>query len=303
MFTNLKRILKFGWQGFSRNMGLGSQAIFIITVAVLVITSLIIFNELSNFLISQAREKVDIAVYFKKEVPESEILELKQELSKFSPGIENISYVSRAQAQENFLQRHKEDPLYLRALEEVGENPFLSYLNIKAKSPNFYAQISDFLTSGPFQNMIEKISYYESEKIINRLFSLTNNIKLGGILLSLILGILVVLITFNTVKLTIFAFREEISTMKLVGASNWFVRGPFLVQSLFYGIFAVLIANLVFFGIFNFLNSRIENWILGFSILDYFQENFLMLLVIQIIFAFVLGIFSSLIAVRKYLKV
>jgi len=284
-------------------MGLSSQAIFIITVAVLVITSLIIFNELSNFLIFQAREKVDIAVYFKEEVPESEILELKQELSKFSPGIENISYVSRVQAQENFLQRHKEDPLYLRALEEVGENPFLSYLNIKAKSPNFYAQISDFLISGPFQNMIEKISYYESEKIINRLFSLTNNIKLGGILLSLILGILVVLITFNTVKLTIFAFREEISTMKLVGASNWFVRGPFLVQSLFYGIFAVLIANLVFFGILNFLNSRIESWILGFSILDYFQENFLMLLVIQVIFAFALGIFSSLIAVRKYLKV
>jgi cell division transport system permease protein len=303
MFTNLKRIFRFGWQSFSRNKGLSSQVIFIMTVAVFTITSLLIFKELSSFLIAQAQKKVDISVYFKKEVEEPQILQVKEELYKFSDQIESVDYISKTKAQEIFVQKHKGDPLYLQALEEIGENPFLASLNIKARSPDFYAQISNFLTQGVFKNLIEKVSYYESEKIINRLFALTNNIKTAGILLSLILGILVVLITFNTVKLTIFAFRDEISTMRLVGASNWFIRGPFLVQGLLYGIFAVLIADLIIFAILEFVNPKLENWLLDFNLLNYFKENFLLLLSIQIVFAFALGIFSSLIAVRKYLKV
>jgi cell division transport system permease protein len=303
MFTNLKRILKFGWQSFARNKGLSSQVIFIMTVAVFTITSLLIFKELSSFLITQAQKKIDISVYFKKDTPEEEILQVKDQLFKFSDKIESVDYVSKEKAQEIFVQRHREDPLYLQALEEVGENPFLASLNIKAESPDFYAQISNFLTQGPFQNLIEKVSYYQNKKVIDKLFALTNNIKTAGILLSLILGILVVLITFNTVKLTIFASRDEISTMRLVGASNWFIRGPFLIQSLLYGIFAVGICNLIFFTTLNFLDPKLEAWILGFSLLNYFQENFLFLFLIQIAFAFTLGMFSSLIAVRKYLKV
>lgn len=303
MLTNLKRIFKFGWKGFLRNKGLSSQVIFIVTVAVLVVTSLFLFQELSSFLIARAQEKVDISVYFKKETSEENILETKEGLYKFSEQIEEVRYISREKAQEIFLQKHKEDPLYLQALHELGENPFLASLEIKAKGPAFYAQISNFLVEGPFGNLIEKVSYYESEKVINRLFALTDNIKTAGILLSLILGILVVLITFNTVRLTIFASKDEIATMRLVGASNWFIRGPFLVQSLLYGIFAVLIADLIFFGSLNFLNSRLESWLLSFSLLNYFQENFLFLVSLQIVFAFALGIFSTLLAVRKYLKV
>ncbi|MBZ9572968.1 permease-like cell division protein FtsX [Patescibacteria group bacterium] len=303
MFTSLKRVLKFGWQGFLRNKGLSSQVIFIMTIAVLVITSLFIFKELSNFLIAEAQKKVDVSVYFKKDTSEESILEVKEGLYKFSAEIEDVQYTSREKAQEIFLQKHKDDPLYLEALEEVGENPFLASLNIRAKDPTFYAQISNFLTQGIFKNLIEKVSYYENKKIIDRLFALTSNIKTAGILLSLILGILVVLITFNTVKLTIFTSKDEIATMRLVGASNWFIRGPFLVQSFLYGIFAVLIADLIFFGGLSFLNSGLENWILGFNFLNYFQENFLFLILIQIGFAFALGTFSSLLAVRKYLKV
>ncbi|RLC39835.1 MAG: hypothetical protein DRH33_01755 [Candidatus Nealsonbacteria bacterium] len=303
MFTNLKRILKFGWQSFVRNKGLSFQVIFIMIVAVLTVTSLFLLQEISSFLISEIQKKVDIAVYFKKDVDESQILEVKKALSEFSDKIESIDYISKNKAQEIFLQKHKKDPLYLQALEEIGENPFLASLNIKAKSPNFYANISDFLVRGPFQDIIEKVSYYESEKVINRLFSLTEEVKTIGIGLSIIVGILVLLITFNTVKLTIFAFRDEITTMKLVGASNWFIRGPFLVQSLFYGIFGVLIADLILFTTLYFFNSRLERWLLNFDLLSFFQENLLFLILIQLGFTLFLGIVSTTLAVRKYLKV
>jgi len=303
MFTNLKRILKFGWQSFSRNKGLSVSVIFIMTVATSTITSLLLFKEISAFWLSQVQEKVDISVYFKRETSEDEILKLKEELYKFAPQIETVRYVSREEAQEIFVQKHKEDPLYLRALEEVGENPFLASLNIKAKNPAFYAQISNFLTQGPFQNLIEKVSYYQTEKVIDKLSILTSNIKTGGIFLSLILCVLVVLITFNTVRLTIFARREEIAIMRLVGASNWFIRGPFIVQGIIYGVLAVLITDLIFFVGLACLNSKLQSWLLDFETLKFFKENFLFIFSIQFIFAFSLGIGSTIMAVRKYLKV
>ncbi len=267
------------------------------------VSSFFIFKELSSFLIAKAQEKVDISVYFKKDIEEEKILRVKEELYEFSEQIESVSYVSKEKAEESFIQRHKEDPLYLRALEEVGENPFLASLNIKARSPDFYAQISNFLSQGVFQNLIAKVSYYETERMIDRLMTLTSNVKLAGVVLSLILGILVILITFNTVKLTIFASKEEIATMRLVGAANWFIRGPFLIQSLLYAIFAVLIADVIFFGTLIFLNSKLESWLLDFKLLNYLQGNFLSLILIQISFACLLGLASSFVAVRKYLKV
>ena len=303
MFTNLKRILKFGCQGLLRNKGLSLQVIFIMTVAIFVLVSLLISNELSNFLIAKAQEKVNISVYFKKGISEQKIFEIRKELYKFSKEIELVDYVSEEQAKQIFLQRHKNDPLYQEALEEVGSNPFLASLNIKAKNPTFYAQISSFLTEGPFKDSVKKVSYYESEKVIDKLFSLCSNIKKAGFFSSVFLVILVFLITFNTVKLTIFAFREEISTMRLVGASNWFVRGPFLVQGFLYGIFSVLIVDIIFFAGLSILSFDLQTWLFDFNLLEYFKENFLTIFVWQIIFAFVLGVVSSFFAVRKYLKV
>jgi len=304
MFTKLKHILKFGLQNFWRNKGLSFGVIFIMTVAVLTVTSLFLFRGLSSFLISEVQKKVDVSVYFKKDVPEQKIFKVKEELLRqFSDQIKKIDYISREKAQEIFLKKHKDDSLYLKALEEVGENPFLASLSIKAKNPAQYAKISSFLQEDSFKNSIKKISYYQNKKVIDKLFSFSQNIKTAGIILSLILGSLVVLITLNTVKLTIFAQREEIATMRLVGAANWFIRGPFFFQGFLYGIFAVLISNLIFFITLSFLSFKLENWLLGFNLLNYFRSNFLFLILIQFSFAFILGIFSSFIAVRKYLKI
>lgn len=303
MFTNLKRIIKFGWQSFSRNKGLSFAVLFVMTVSILTVTFLFFFNELSSFLISKAQEKVDISVYFKRDIEEGEILEVERGLYEFSDKIKSVDYVSKERALDIFKERHKDEPAYLGALEEVGDNPLLASLNIKAQNPTFYAQISSFLIEGQFANLIERVSYYQNEKVIDKLFSLSSNIKTGGIVLSIIFGILVVLITFNTVKLTILALREEIATMKLVGASNWFIRGPFLIQGFLYGIFSVLICDVLFLLMFSFLSSRMENWFFGFSFLNYLGENILMVILLQIVFALVLGIFSTFLAVRKYLKV
>lgn len=303
MLTNLKRILKFSWQKISRNRGLSLQVVFIMVVAIFVLTFLFIFNSLSEFLIARAQEKVDISVYFKKEVSEEQIFDIREELFKFSREIESINYVSKERAQEIFIQRHQNDPLYLAALNEVGANPFLASLNIKASSPVFYAEISSFLTEGPFQKFIEKVSYYQSKKVIDRLFAWIGIIENGGIFLGVFLIVLVFLITFNTVKLTISANQDEIATMRLVGASNMFIRGPFLIQGFLYAVFSLLIVDILLFVILGFLSDGLQAWLFEFNLLEYFRGNFLVILLWQLVFSFFLGAFSSWVAVRKYLKV
>ncbi len=277
--------------------------IFIMAISLFVFSSLLIFRDLSNFMIGEVRNKVDVSVYFKKNTEEEEILVAKKEITKFSPKIKEVEYVSAAEARENFVEKHKSDPLYLDALEEVGNNPFLPALNIKSEDPDFYAQISEFLTQGPFKDSVEKVSYFENKKVIDKLFLFTSQVKKAGIALNIFLIILVFLITFNTVKLTIFSSKEEISTMKLVGASDWFIRGPFIIQGILYGLTSLVIVDILFLAFFGFFGEGLAYWFFGFDFLEFFQNNLFSLLLWQIIFAVVLGVFSSILAVRKYLKI
>ncbi|MDD5146508.1 MAG: permease-like cell division protein FtsX [Candidatus Pacebacteria bacterium] len=306
MVSSLKSIIKFGWNGFSRNKLLSFQAIFIMAVVVLTTASLFLFKGLTNFLIEEIEKRVDIVVSFKREVPEEDILKVKEDLyNNLSGEVESVTYISKERALEVFKQKHANDPVYQKALEELQDNPLLPSLNIKASNLNGYANIANFLKNEQFGNLVNRVSYNDEthRKSIEKLIIITSGVKKVGLGISIILGILVILITYNTVKLSIFSLRDEITTMRLVGASNMFIQGPFWVQTVICGIFAVTGADLLlFFGVF-YLNSKLSEWLLQFNILNYFQESLLLLLGIQIGLVVVLGIFSTFLASRKYLKV
>ncbi len=302
LFISLKRILKFGWQAFNRNQGLNLEVIFIMTATIFVFSSLFIFNDLSNFLIAKVQEKIDIAVYFKEETQEKEILKIKEEVYNNLPEkIKSIDYISKEEVKEIFLLRHKKD-IYFQTLEEIGENPFLPSLEIKAQNPIFYKEINKFLVD-KFKDSIQKVSYFESQKVINKISNLSLGIKKTGIIFNVILALLVFLITFNTIKLTIFVLKDEITTMRLVGASNWFIRGPFFIQGFLYGMFSILIVNLLLFIISYFLTPHLQTWLFDFNLLENFKKNFLTILGWQIGFTLLLSFSSSLFAIRKYLKI
>lgn len=305
MFTSFRRVLKFGWQGFARNKGLSFQVVFIMGVAVFLITSFFLAKGTAGFLMTEVQKRVDLSVYFKENVTEDEVLQVKEDLSQFAEEIQAIDYVSKERAYALFLEDHKADALWLEALEEVEGNPFPASLNIRADNPAHYATISSFLEAGDFSDLIGRISYNQAknQRAIERLFDMNTALKIGGIVFILVVGFLIVLITSNIIKLTIVARKEELTTMRLVGASNWFVKGPFLVQSVIYGVFAVVVVNLLFFGGLYLFNTNIQTWLLRFDLFGYFQVNFLSILLFQFVFIVLLGIFSSLVAVRKYSKI
>ena len=302
MLTSFKRILKFGWQGFWRNKALSLQVIFIMGVVVFAISFIFLFEQIGNFLIAQSEKKVDISVYFKKDATEETILNLKQELITFIDQVKAVDYISKQEANEIFTEKHKDDKFYLEALGQVQEEPFLASLNIKAFSSDQYAFIDNFLKSKEGDNIIEKVSYSKNKEVINQLFYITSNVKKAGLAGGVAIALLVILITFNTIKLTIISIKDEITTSRLVGASNWFIRGPFLVQSILYAVASVIIFDVIFVGFVIFLNNKTQTLFLDFNLVSVLKSNGAYLLLAQVICTIFLGVISSSLASRKYLK-
>jgi len=301
MLTSLRRIIKYGWVGFLRNKSSSIATVFILLITVSSVTSLFVFRDTTDFLIASIEEKIDISVYFKEESEEEAILSVKNDLSSI-PEVKKIQYVSKEDAREKFIEKHKDESLLMESLTEVG-NPFLASLNIQAWQPEQYGEISGFLENNVFNDLIEKIDYYQRRTAIEKLSSITTGINKAVIFASIIFGILAILITFNTVRLAIYNSREEIKIQRLVGASNQFIRGPFIVQGVIAGILATLITILIFLPILYFVRPNLESLVPGLDIYGFFISNLGVLLLIQLVTGIGLGTISSLIAIRRHLRV
>ena len=305
MFINLKRILKFSWYSFVRNKGLGLQVVFIMTIALFFILVFFLGRGVSMSLMDEIGRKVDISVYFKSGTTEQEILKIKDQLSLLSDKVKNIEYISKERALTIFKSEHQNDELYTKAIEEAKENPLLPSLNIYSDDPNYYTTISDFLNSQSIGGVIEKISYEQPKhkQAIERLAQITAGVKIIGVIIMVLMALLVVVITSNIIKLTFIILKEEIGTMKLVGASNWFVRGPFIVQTFFYGLFAVIVVDVLIGVLLYSFSTRLMHWFSNFNLFNYFIHNFLIIFAFQLGFVILAGMVSALLVIRKHLKV
>lgn len=302
MKASLKRIIKSGWLGFRRNSGLSLATVFIMILTISLVTSLFLLQKTTNYLVSALSEKVDMAVYFSEEPTTEEINVIQKELTGL-PEIKSLQYISKEEALAKFIERHKDEEVIMESLEEVGVNPLLASLNIKAFEATQYANISSFLDSASFKDIISKVDYSEKKPAIDKMFSLTSVISNTGIALSVVLALVAILIAFNTVRIAIHNSRDEIETMRLVGASNWFIRGPFLVQGVIAGILAVLITFVVFGLVLWSLSPKIDMVIPGLHLSSYFFGSFFVVILLQLAAGVGLGACASLLAIRKYLKV
>ncbi|MBM3257844.1 MAG: ABC transporter permease [Candidatus Nealsonbacteria bacterium] len=302
MITLIKRIFRAGWHGLTRDGGMMVANVFIMTMAVSVVTSLFLFSNISQFVIGSIQEKVDVSVYFKYEATESDIMQAKESIAEL-PEVEEITYISKEKALENFTETHKDNVVLMESLAEVGANPFLASLGIRAAQANQYEAVVNYLENSNLNYLFEKIDYYQRKPVIDRIYALNSSFNRIGFALSLILIIVASLVAFNAVRLSIYNSREEIKIQKLVGASNWFVRGPFLVQGAICGFFAALISLLLFTLLTLGFNSQVAVLFPDLHLFSFFMSSFWMILLVQLLTGVVLGVVSGLVAVRRYLKV
>jgi cell division transport system permease protein len=271
-------------------------------MVIALITSLYLFRGLTDFLITELEAKVDLSVYLQKDVSEREILRAKEELSKL-PEVKEVEYISEEEALERFKEYHKDNPLILEILAEIGENPLPASLNIKVFEAPQYENLVSYLKGSSFQNLIEKIDYYEKKPVIERLYTMTSGLNRGGIVFSLILAFLAVLVAFNTIRLAIYNSREEIVVQRLVGASNWFIRGPYIFQGIISGFFATLVCLFIFTVLCFALSPKVAILTLGFNLFGFYIHNLFLIFLIQLATGMALGVVSSIIAIRKYLQI
>ena len=300
MLTSFVRVVKSGWLNFWRNKWLSSAAIFMMSLALFGITSLILVNVLVNSLVTDLEDKIDVSVYFKLDTAENDILKVRSDLVGLAE-VKSVEYISTDEALANFKERHKDNEVLMQSLGELDINPLEASLNIKTKETSQYESIAKFFNQSNYQDIIDKVNYLENKAVITRLSSITKAIRQIGFLILLILAILAILVTYNTIRLTIYSSRKEIKVMKLVGASNWFTRGPFVVEGVLYGVMASIISLFVMYPVLWYLSSKISAYLPGTDIFYFFQVNLIVLFFIQILIGVTLGVSSSLVAIRRYL--
>ena len=304
MTTNLGRIIGFGFQDFSRNKGISLATIFVLVVAIMLVTGLVFFQGAVGYLISQIQNKIDITAYFKDGTQEQDILNVKDEILQMSPSIKSVEYISQDQALASFNEKHKDNAVLAQALREVGSNPFLPSLNITTSGdPLQYAQVSNVLQTSDFSKLIDKVDFSQKKDTIEKVYSITTNANIFGIIFEIILTIVAILVVFNTIRLGMESSKEEIETMRVVGASNWFVRGPFIIQGIIYGVIAFVICFLLSWMFAFFSASKISIVLPGFNIFSYFLTNWWIFVLIQLGFGVAVGAISAVVAVKKYLEV
>jgi len=303
--TELKRIIKAGFINFTRGGLVSFAAVLVSTITLSVITSIILLQAVLYFSLNVIKDKVDVTIYFNVDAPEDKIMLLKSSLEKL-PEVANISYTSADEALKLFRDRHSNDYPTIAALDEIGNNPLGAYLNVKAKEISQYESIANFMKSDNAlvlgsANIIDKVNYHQNKLVIDRLNNIIRSAQKLGFLVTLLLIIISIIITFNTIRLTIFISKEEISVMRLVGASKMRVRGPFMIEGAIYGIIATLITLILFWPITAWLGGNMTNF-LGFDLYHYYIANLFQIFAIVLLSGILLGMISSFLAIRRYLN-
>lgn len=299
-----QRIVKAGFLNFKRNVVISWASVLVVTITLSVLTSIILLQTVLHNSLNQIEDKVDVTIYFTTNASEDKILALKGTIEKLAE-VSSVEYTSSDQALAIFRERHSNDYPTIQALDEIGSNPLGAYLNIKAKEVSQYESIANFLKSDNVlvsgsASIVDKVNYYQNKIVIDRLNSIIDGAQRLGFIVTLILIIISIIITFNTIRLAIFMTKEEIGVMRLVGASKMRVRGPFMIEGAIYGAAATIITMILFWPATYWLGNNMTNF-LGIDMYSYYTSNLFQIFIILLLSGMFLGVVSSFLAVRRYL--
>ncbi len=305
--TSLKRVLSAGAKSFVRSGVVSFATVLIMTVTMIIIGSLVFLSAMLGNTLAVIKDKVDVNVYFVTSATEADIVSVQRKLEAL-PDVAKVTYTSREDALASFRERYSNDQLTLQALDELGDNPLGASLAVKAHDPSEYEGIVKFLSDDPSVSpasgpIIDRINYYQNKTVIDRLTAAIDTTERAGFGIVLLFALASLIIAFTTVRLAIYTARDEIAVMRLVGASNMYIRGPFIVAGVLSGVLAALLALLFFYPATYWAGSSLSAWLGGFNLFSYYLDHFPLIFLLLVVSGFVIGGLASFLAVRRYLKV
>lgn len=298
------RVLKFAFQDFYRNFWLSIVTITVLILALLSINVLVSLNAVSEKMIGSVKDKIDVSVFFKRDITQSKIDNFQEKIKKLQE-VKETNFIAKNQALATFKDIHKDDASIMEALKEVEKNPLSDALIIKAHNTEDYGKILNILNLPENQEIIKYQNFTNHKTIIERVTVFSDKVKKFGIGLSAIFSLIAVLIVFNAIRVTIYTHREEISVMRLVGASNSFIRAPFLIESILYSLIAMGSTILILYGSFAALSPYLSLFLgaYDFNLAEYYNNNFMIIFGAELGAVIILNVVSSGIAIARYLKV
>lgn len=300
----LIRIMKTGFRNFFRNLWLSTAATAVMTITLTIILFSYVATTALTSTIAQVVEKIDVSVYLKDSVTVAQANNMKATLES-TPNVESVKYLSKNDALVIYREQNKNNKELLAAVTKE-DNPLPQSLAIKAKDPNKIDPIIAVVNRDQFKAYLadkDPISYTgERKKTIDRIIGATNFIKKAGLLASGLFVIISTLIIFNTIRMAIFTRREEIEIMQLVGATNWFIRGPFVFEAALYGIIATIISVALCYSLVLGAGPKLGAYIDTQTVIDIFKSHPIIIVGTELLIGVIIGAVSSLLAMSRYMK-
>lgn len=302
----VERIFKTGAINFWRNIWLSIAAIAMMVITLTILLFAVVANATFSHTISEITSHIDVSIYLKDSVSSQQKDMLISQLKKVD-NVKSVTYVSKAEALKTYEAQNANNANLLAAISQT-ENPLPASLNVKPIDPNNLQAIKDFLDKPAILALQSDPTSYSGDRkaAIDKITSATHFFQQAGVAGIVVFVFISMLIIFNTIRMAIFNRRDELVIMRLLGASTAFIRGPFVVETMLYGLVAALISLGAVAAIFAVASQTLQASSLGLLDINYssnyFTSRLWQILTIQILAGILIGAASSMIATRRYLK-
>ena len=294
--------LKESLTGFTRNLSTALGSIVTIFLSLLIIGVFLVGGLVVENVVSGVENEVSIAAFVADDASQSDIDQVESYIRGLD-GVASVGFTTKEQALENFRSTSTTD--IIDALD--GQNPLPASIDVELSDPQLVEQVADSIRNNATYQKIygydtadESLKY--GQKTVEKLFTLTNYVRYIGIALIALLILIAMVFINNTIRLAILARRKEIAIMRLVGASNGFIRGPFLMEGALHAVIGSLLAVGVLELLRNMALPKLQS-ALPFLSFDVSLNMFLLIYVALVVAGLVIGLLGSALAMRRYLKV
>ncbi len=304
MFKSIKfvRVLREGWLSFYRDKWLTVATISIMTLTLFLIGTTIFLWIGIQKTVKEVEKQINISIYFDFDVEEGRIKAIKTRLEKKGlQEIKKIVYISKEEALEQFKEEEKDDENMKKALEIIGENPFPASLMITASDTSHYDKI-DYFFEQEYGDIVLSSNYKKNKNVITDIKNRIIFLQKATFFLSIVFFMVAIFVTFNAVSMSIYTHRKEFEIMRLVGASNLYVKMPVVVEGVLYGLTSSFIAIILLVVTIYSVDPLAQRTLENVQIFDFYKESIFMMTVSIVGISVILGSVSSYIAIRRYLE-
>lgn len=300
-----RRILKTGFLNLFRNAWLTIAATAVMIVALTIIAIAVVLNVTATNAIDELARDLKASIYLVDDISDSERAVLTDRVQQLD-FVESVDYVTQEQAQKDLAGDFEEDDGILQALALAGGDVLPSSLRVTVSDLERMPEIADFAENDENKPFIDSVSLgqTDAQATIDKAASAQRFINYASIIAAVTLSAVSIMIIFNTIRMAIYTRRDEVRIMKLIGATQSYIRGPFLIEASLYGVFAGMIATGLVYTLIYSLGSKVatqKEFVETYAFFTELKTVFVMLAA-AVLVGILIGAVSSMLAMGKYLK-